>query len=139
MGGFRNESEETLGFTHDSFLHRQDDFRNWKSHTKVSSWRNLSKIALVFMRIRSQFKFVCIGRRSFIIPLYFYNNWQAKSYVYIYDQKNVRNRVRRNLISYCTASQLAILSIRILLSSYCQFYILREVTKNLITMLVNLG
>ena len=45
------------------------EYKNQKSHTKVSSWRNLSKIALVFMRIRSQFKFVCIGRRSFIIPL----------------------------------------------------------------------
>ena len=29
----------------------------------------MSKIALVFMRIRSQFKFVCIGRRLLIIPL----------------------------------------------------------------------
>ena len=50
------------------------EYKNQKSHTKVSSWRNLSKIALVFMRIRSQFKFVCIGRRSFIIPLCIDNN-----------------------------------------------------------------
>ena len=69
------------------------EYKNQKSHTKVSSWRNLSKIALVFMRIRSQFKFVCIGRRSFIIPLYatidFLISWKWDFLTHLLNRKQI--------------------------------------------------